>query len=50
MLHTHLQVLAASDDMEAEPTGGTSEQFAAYVKTEAIKWADVVKKSGTKVE
>jgi tripartite-type tricarboxylate transporter receptor subunit TctC len=34
----------------AEPTGGTPEQFAAFVKTEAIKWADVVMKSGAKVE
>ena len=36
--------------IEAEPTGGTPEQFAAFVKTEAIKWADVVKKSGAKVD
>ena len=36
--------------IEAEPTGGTPEQFAAFVKTESVKWADVVKKSGAKVE
>jgi len=36
--------------IEAEPAGGTPEQFAAFVKTEAVKWADVVKKSGAKVE
>jgi len=36
--------------IEAEPTGGTPEQFAAFVKTELVKWADVVKKSGAKVE
>ncbi|HEX3171974.1 MAG TPA: tripartite tricarboxylate transporter substrate binding protein [Burkholderiales bacterium] len=36
--------------IEAEPTGGTPEQFAAFVKTEAVKWADVVKKSGAKVD
>jgi len=36
--------------IEAEPTGGTPEQFAAFVRTEAIKWADVVKKTGAKVE
>ncbi len=36
--------------IEAEPTGGTPEQFAAFVKTEAVKWADVVRKSGAKVE
>ena len=36
--------------IEAEPAGGAPEQFAAFVKTEAVKWADVVKKSGAKVE
>ena len=36
--------------IEGEPTGGTPEQFAAFVKTEAVKWADVVKKSGAKVD
>ena len=36
--------------IEAEPTGGTPEQFAAFVKTEAVIWADVVRKSGAKVE
>ena len=36
--------------IEAEPTGSTPEQFAAFVKTEAVKWADVVKKSGAKVD
>jgi tripartite-type tricarboxylate transporter receptor subunit TctC len=36
--------------IEAEPVGGTPEQFAAYVKKERIKWAEVVKKSGAKVD
>jgi len=36
--------------IEAEPTGGTPEQFAAYVRQERIKWAGVVKKSGAKVD
>ena len=36
--------------IEAEPTGGTSEQFAAYVKQERIKWGGVVKKSGAKID
>jgi len=36
--------------IEAEPTGGTPEPFAAFAKTEAVKWADVVKKSGAKVD
>jgi tripartite-type tricarboxylate transporter receptor subunit TctC len=36
--------------IEAEPSGGSPEEFAAYVKTETIKWADVVKKAGVKIE
>ena len=30
--------------------GGTPEQFEAFVKKEAAKWADVIKRSGAKVE
>jgi tripartite-type tricarboxylate transporter receptor subunit TctC len=36
--------------IEAEPAGGTPEQFAAFVKKETVKWADVVKKSGAKLD
>jgi tripartite-type tricarboxylate transporter receptor subunit TctC len=36
--------------IEAEPVGGTPEQFAAFVKQETVKWADVVKKSGAKLD
>jgi tripartite-type tricarboxylate transporter receptor subunit TctC len=36
--------------IDAEPTGGTPEAFAAYVKNERIKWADVVRKSGATVD
>jgi tripartite-type tricarboxylate transporter receptor subunit TctC len=36
--------------IEAEPVGGTPEQFAAYVKKETVKWAEVVKKSGAKLD
>lgn len=36
--------------IEAEPVGGTPDQFAAFVKSETIKWADVVKKSGAKLD
>jgi tripartite-type tricarboxylate transporter receptor subunit TctC len=36
--------------IEAEPVGGTPEQFAAFVKQETVKWADVVKKSGAKID
>ena len=34
----------------AEPVGNTSEEFTAMVKAEVVKWADVVKKSGAKVD
>jgi tripartite-type tricarboxylate transporter receptor subunit TctC len=36
--------------IEAEPVGGTPEEFAAYVKRETAKWAEVVKKSGAKLD
>jgi tripartite-type tricarboxylate transporter receptor subunit TctC len=36
--------------IQAEPVGGTPEQFAEYVKKETVKWAEVVKKSGAKVD
>jgi tripartite-type tricarboxylate transporter receptor subunit TctC len=34
----------------AEPVGDTAEQFSAYVKSEVLKWSDIVKKSGAKVD
>ena len=34
----------------AEPVGNTSEEFGVLVKTEVVKWADVVKKSGAKID
>jgi tripartite-type tricarboxylate transporter receptor subunit TctC len=34
----------------AEPVGDTTEEFTALVKAEVVKWADVVKKSGAKVD
>ena len=36
--------------IDAEPVGGTPGQFAEYVKKETSKWADVVKKSGAKLD
>jgi len=36
--------------IQAEPVGGTPEQFAAYVKKETSKWAEVVRKSGAKLD
>ena len=34
----------------AEPVGNSTEEFTAFVKTEVVKWGDVVKKSGAKVD
>ncbi|MEO7727772.1 MAG: tripartite tricarboxylate transporter substrate binding protein [Burkholderiales bacterium] len=36
--------------IQAEPVGGTPEAFAAFVKKETVKWADVVRKSGAKLD
>jgi tripartite-type tricarboxylate transporter receptor subunit TctC len=36
--------------IEAEPVGGTPEQFAAFVRKETLKWGDVVRKSGAKID
>ena len=33
-----------------EPAGGTPEDFAATVKTNSAKWADVIKRAGVKLE
>ena len=37
-------------DMGAEPASNTPEEFAAMVKAEVAKWADVVRKSGATVD
>jgi tripartite-type tricarboxylate transporter receptor subunit TctC len=34
----------------AEPVGSTPEEFAAYIKSETVKWAKVVRESGAKAE
>jgi tripartite-type tricarboxylate transporter receptor subunit TctC len=36
--------------IEAEPAGGTPEEFAALVKKDTVKWADVIRKSGAKLD
>ena len=33
-----------------EPGGGTPEEFAATIKADSAKWADVVKRSGAKLD
>jgi tripartite-type tricarboxylate transporter receptor subunit TctC len=37
-------------ELGAEPVGNSSEEFTALLKTEVVKWGDVVKKSGAKVD
>ena len=37
-------------ELGAEPVANSPEEFAAFVKTEVVKWGDVVKKSGAKVD
>src|SRR4051812_7410454 len=32
------------------PVGNTRQQFAAYIKTELVKWADVIKRSGARID
>jgi tripartite-type tricarboxylate transporter receptor subunit TctC len=34
----------------SEPMGGTPEQFAAFIRSESAKWADVIKRSGAKID
>jgi tripartite-type tricarboxylate transporter receptor subunit TctC len=34
----------------AEPVGNSTEEFTVFVKTEVVKWGDVVKRSGAKVD
>jgi tripartite-type tricarboxylate transporter receptor subunit TctC len=33
-----------------DPIGGSSDAFAAYLKTEVAKWAKVIKETGAKIE
>ena len=33
-----------------EPIGSTPEQLGAYIKSEGVKWAKIVKESGAKVD
>lgn len=37
-------------EMGLEIVGGTPEQYAAHIKSESVKWAEVVRRSGAKVD
>jgi tripartite-type tricarboxylate transporter receptor subunit TctC len=56
-LNADINKLLASSSMKeklaaigAEPTPGPPEQFAALIKSENVKWADVIKRSGAKID
>ncbi|MBI3918303.1 MAG: tripartite tricarboxylate transporter substrate binding protein [Betaproteobacteria bacterium] len=36
--------------LDIQPVGGTPERFAALIRSETVKWADVVKRAGVKVD
>jgi len=37
-------------EIGAEPVGGTPEAFAAFIRSEVVKWAKVIKQSGARVD
>lgn len=52
-INTALQTPALKEKLLAigsEPTTSTPEQFAAFIRKENAKWADVIKRSGAKVD
>ena len=56
-LNSELQQMAAGPSFKekvntigSEPMSGTPEQFAAFIRKESAKWADVIKRSGAKIE
>jgi tripartite-type tricarboxylate transporter receptor subunit TctC len=44
------EVVERLSNQGAEPVGSTPEEFAAYIKSETVKWAKVVRESGAKAE
>ncbi len=57
LLNSHVVKIVQSADMKQRliddgivPVGNSRQQFAAYVKAELVKWADVVKRSGARIE
>jgi tripartite-type tricarboxylate transporter receptor subunit TctC len=34
----------------SEPAGGSSEQFAQFIRSEYVKWGDIVKRAGARID
>ncbi len=56
-LNTELQQMAAGPTFKekvnaigSEPMSGTPEQFAAFIRNESAKWAEVIKRAGAKID
>jgi tripartite-type tricarboxylate transporter receptor subunit TctC len=46
----HPNVVERYKQLDTEPDGGTPEEFMALVKRETPKWAEVIRRSGAKVD
>jgi tripartite-type tricarboxylate transporter receptor subunit TctC len=44
------EIKASMRNLGVEPAPGTAAEFEAYIKSETLKWARVIKTSGTKIE
>ena len=44
------EVIAALKNVGAEPAPSTPDQFAQYIAAERVRWGDVVKASGVKID
>ena len=56
-LNQHIVQIMQSTDMKQRlnddglvPVGNTRQQFAAHIKSELTKWADVIKRLGTRID
>ena len=38
------------EHLGARPRGGTAEEYAAFIRTEQVKWADIIRRSGAQVD
>ena len=56
-LNAHVVRIVQAADMQQRlqddglvPAGNSRQEFAAYIKTELVKWADVIKRSGARID